>query len=561
MRSRKIIIITLAALAVVACSAAPRAHTSQSETAKPLRNTAIVIDTDMGLDDVRAIFALLASNSDIHAIITVEGSAAVGTGTDNLVGLLESIPRNDIIVRRGIISPLREPPPWRHTANTLGGGTFPPPRRLASRAVTPDGLARLLVNKHESFHCLALGPLCNIAGLVRERPDALRAVETLWIPARIDSVGAVTGWNLERDIGATTAVLRDVPNIILVDVSDAAGIDARTILSEVCVGAVEPAMHSMENAGKTGGRVAATDRPSPAVRWIARTLSGADTGHRHFFFHDELAAAVLIEPEIAAVSSDSYRSSLTGGGAIVLEKNGTGNIRIAHIADLARVIETLKSKWLSPVPAAHRHAGHGRLPAAGPAHADHAHGAEHTGEDEIHEMHAHGGTDRTHAAHPHTTEHGDEDHPHASTNEAKKIPTGLLLRTFHGHLGPYVVLGYRMGRLALEATGSTGHFGIEADVYSMLEPPPSCLIDGVQLGSGCTMGKRNISIHGTDGPAYADFTVEKRLTIRISLKREVPDLVTRLVDEHGVEEAGRRVLEMATDELFEIEITAPAGEN
>ena len=115
-----------------------------------------------------------------------------------------------------------------------------------------------------------------------------------------------------------------------------------------------------------------------------------------------------------------------------------------------------------------------------------------------------------------------------------------------------------MGKLALETAGSTGHFGIEAEVYSILEPPPSCLIDGVQLGSGCTLGKRNITLRETDGPASVVFTMNNGMTIRIALKPRVPGLVTRLVDEHGVEEAGREVMNMKTEELFDIDVTEPA---
>jgi hypothetical protein len=45
-------------------------------------------------------------------------------------------------------------------------------------------------------------------------------------------------------------------------------------------------------------------------------------------------------------------------------------------------------------------------------------------------------------------------------------------------------------------------FDLAAHVHSPLEPPPSCLIDGVQLGSGCTLGKGNIRVSEHDGPAW-----------------------------------------------------------
>jgi formylmethanofuran dehydrogenase subunit E len=117
-----------------------------------------------------------------------------------------------------------------------------------------------------------------------------------------------------------------------------------------------------------------------------------------------------------------------------------------------------------------------------------------------------------------------------------------------------------MGRAALDVADSEGHFGITAEVHSVLKPPHSCLIDGIQLGSGCTLGKRNITVHETDGPAYALFTKSDGMKIRVSLRHGIPAMVTRLVDGSGVESAGRRFLEMAPEELFEITIVTAAGE-
>ena len=67
------------------------------------------------------------------------------------------------------------------------------------------------------------------------------------------------------------------------------------------------------------------------------------------------------------------------------------------------------------------------------------------------------------------------------------------LAKFHGHLGPFIVLGYRMGRFATEYFDNNP-FAPFATVYCSGTPPESCLVDGVQLGSGCTFGKRNIEI-------------------------------------------------------------------
>ena len=67
------------------------------------------------------------------------------------------------------------------------------------------------------------------------------------------------------------------------------------------------------------------------------------------------------------------------------------------------------------------------------------------------------------------------------------------LAKFHGHLGPFIVLGYRMGRYALHYFDENP-FALHATVSCSGQPPESCLIDGVQIGSGCTYGKRNIEL-------------------------------------------------------------------
>ena len=88
---------------------------------------------------------------------------------------------------------------------------------------------------------------------------------------------------------------------------------------------------------------------------------------------------------------------------------------------------------------------------------------------------------------------------------------------FHGHLGPFLVAGIRMGLLALEVLSSPGYFDIQAESETGTGPPLSCLTDGVQIGSGCTLGKGNIRVteacrarvHFFDGTS-ARVTIELR---------------------------------------------------
>jgi len=96
------------------------------------------------------------------------------------------------------------------------------------------------------------------------------------------------------------------------------------------------------------------------------------------------------------------------------------------------------------------------------------------------------------------------------------IERGVLL---HGHLGPFLVAGIRMGLLALELLDSPGYFGLEVVSQAGSVTPLSCLNDGIQIGSGCTAGKGNLAIIDGKTPR-AVFTCGDR-SVEIELRTDV----------------------------------------
>ncbi len=65
---------------------------------------------------------------------------------------------------------------------------------------------------------------------------------------------------------------------------------------------------------------------------------------------------------------------------------------------------------------------------------------------------------------------------------------------FHGHLGPAVVAGARMGMIGLRAVEAKGYFDVEVTCEGPLaKPPQACFLDGVQVATGATMGKRSLA--------------------------------------------------------------------
>ena len=89
------------------------------------------------------------------------------------------------------------------------------------------------------------------------------------------------------------------------------------------------------------------------------------------------------------------------------------------------------------------------------------------------------------------------------------------LKRFHGHLGPFVVIGYLMGAIARKKLEGK----IEAVVFTGTKVPLSCIVDGIQFASSCTLGKGNISVLEKE-EAKAHF-VSDRLLVEIKLHDEV----------------------------------------
>ncbi len=126
-----------------------------------------------------------------------------------------------------------------------------------------------------------------------------------------------------------------------------------------------------------------------------------------------------------------------------------------------------------------------------------------------------------------------------------------VLRAFHGHIGPYVFSGLRMGQYAVQKLNADPHFGIEADVYCPGETPVSCSIDGIQISTGCTLGKMNIRHHVAEGVTARFTNRHTEETICLRLK---PEAIERAVEEmkrHDDEAGAAVIMNLQNDELLE----------
>ena len=112
----------------------------------------------------------------------------------------------------------------------------------------------------------------------------------------------------------------------------------------------------------------------------------------------------------------------------------------------------------------------------------------------------------------------------------------VLTNLVHGHLGIYSILGVKMGLLAMELLGADAHHpAVSVLSFAGNVPPMSCLNDGLQIGTGSTLGRGLISISpSTPSRPEAQFTFAGK-TILLRLK---PAFARQI--EEDIRQAGER---------------------
>jgi len=95
---------------------------------------------------------------------------------------------------------------------------------------------------------------------------------------------------------------------------------------------------------------------------------------------------------------------------------------------------------------------------------------------------------------------------------------------FHGHLCPFMPLGYRMGRLAIAHLGVARERDHTLHVVCELGEghPQTCLMDGIQVAAGATYGKTLIE-KTFFGKLAATFWYPGKTPVRYALKASFLD--------------------------------------
>lgn len=166
----------------------------------------VIVDTDVAVDDVRALALLIQSRAvDVRAVLTSDGGSSPAAGAARVARVLGELGVADVPIGIGESSD-RPAPPWRKVAavlDTIGDG------ETAGAAGFPDALSvarSALGSGDEPFVWVALGPLTSLADLMREHPELHARIATVYFSGDGPD-DPEPGWNALRDPEAAADVL------------------------------------------------------------------------------------------------------------------------------------------------------------------------------------------------------------------------------------------------------------------------------------------------------------------------------------------------------------------
>jgi inosine-uridine nucleoside N-ribohydrolase len=265
----------------------------------------LIIDSDPGLDDALAIgLAIARPELEVLAVTTVGGNADVRHCTENALRLLHAYGRDDIPVAEGAAGPLVGQVVRAtevHGEGGIGTTELPPATASAQSEHAVELIARLLRERSEPVAIAPIGPLTNIALLLRLYPDLAPRIAHLSIMGGSIGEGNTTvsaEFNIYADPEAADVVFRSgVPITMMgLDVTHQALLDRASA-------------EALRGLDTTSARIAAElteyalDRN---MEWSGRTTAA---------IHDAVAVAHLAIPDLVDVAPYHVAVDTTDGPA------------------------------------------------------------------------------------------------------------------------------------------------------------------------------------------------------------------------------------------------------
>lgn len=212
----------------------------------------VIIDTDPGIDDAIAIaLAIKCDNLDIKLISTVGGNVGIDKTTRNALNLVNFFGRPDIKVAMGSRLPLIEPfvdGSAFHGVNGLGNITL----EDSKVNFLPNSIyemSKLILDSTEKVTIIALGPLTNIALLLKTYPNVKENIEKIVLMGGAlgrGNMSPLVEFNIGADPQAAKIVFNEGLSLVMLglEMGDNARIseddlkDSKTKIGQFCYSAI-----------------------------------------------------------------------------------------------------------------------------------------------------------------------------------------------------------------------------------------------------------------------------------------------------------------------------------
>jgi formylmethanofuran dehydrogenase subunit E len=127
---------------------------------------------------------------------------------------------------------------------------------------------------------------------------------------------------------------------------------------------------------------------------------------------------------------------------------------------------------------------------------------------------------------------------------------------FHGHLGPFLVIGVRMGNTAKRILNRNAmqHEKLETIVKIPLLIPFSCILDGIQATTHCTVGNQKLRIENSQKEITVHFELQNSdIILNVSVNPKIiEELMNKISKGSSNEELAQEIASMPENRLFTI---------
>jgi purine nucleosidase len=276
--------------------------------------TRLIVDCDTGIDDAVTLL-YLAGRPDVElvAVGAVHGNVPVATGARNTLRVLEVAGLADVPVAVGAPRPMAQDlltAEFIHGDDGLGNSNQPAPQGKLAEESAVEQLVRLARANPGELTLLAIGPMTNLGVALLVEPELPRLLKEVVIMggafAEPGNVGPHAEANIWHDPEAADLVF-------------AAGWPLKVVALDVT--------HQTLLEAPDLARLSASDAPIP--RFVSEILpfylDGYEgrMGHRACPVHDGLAAALMLEPDLATWEDWPVTVELRGGltrGATIIDR-------------------------------------------------------------------------------------------------------------------------------------------------------------------------------------------------------------------------------------------------